>query len=376
MDSLSPSTVLVVDDHEASQQLTLQTLEAQGYRVLLAGGVEQAAELFLQQPPDLLLIDTKAPGLAGVSICERLRALPGGTSTPVIFLTASHDLGFFDLAQQAGADDFLLKPVGAAELAMRVRTLVRMRQLARELDEHFQTVRAQRDALMRLQLQKEQLTNFLVHDLKNPINTIGLHTALLLRARGLPADLRESVDSIRTETRRLTRLVLNLLDLSKGEEGQLTPQLAPCDINALCQEVCELHRALSSERGLRIEARTALGAPVLPADADLLRRILENLIDNALRYAPPESAITISTEAAGDDHVLLKVADQGPGIPAPMREQIFEKYVQLSPDEASSRTGRGLGLQFCRMAAEAHRGAIWVDPTTPGATFCVKLPRG
>jgi signal transduction histidine kinase len=112
----------------------------------------------------------------------------------------------------------------------------------------------------------------------------------------------------------------------------------------------------------------------LGADHDLLRRVLENLLDNALRYAPKGSRIAVSA-LAHEGEVELRVADEGQGVPADLREGIFERFAQLESGQRSApRTGRGLGLTFCRLAVEAQGGRIYVEDGTPGAIFCIRLP--
>ena len=112
------------------------------------------------------------------------------------------------------------------------------------------------------------------------------------------------------------------------------------------------------------------------ADRSLIRRVAENLIDNALKYTPPETTIWLQTRAGPDGSAELRVRDDGPGIPVANRVKIFEKYVQLDdPSTAGARNGRGLGLAFCRLAVTLHGGEIWVEDNAPrGASFRVRLP--
>ncbi|HTQ06810.1 MAG TPA: ATP-binding protein, partial [Polyangiaceae bacterium] len=124
-----------------------------------------------------------------------------------------------------------------------------------------------------------------------------------------------------------------------------------------------------------VTLKCELGATSVKADPDLLRRVLENLLDNALRHAPEESTVTL-TAAERDGEFEIRVADQGSGVPAAMRERIFDPFVQVeSKDRSVTRSGRGLGLAFCRLAVEAHGGRLWVEDGAPGAVFCVRLPR-
>ena len=165
---------------------------------------EEGIRAFETEQPDCVLLDVRMPGIDGFAVCARIRALPGGAETPIVFLTALRDVDTFDRALRAGGDDFLTKPVRPTELVVRVQAALELRRMSAELREHYELVRKQRDDLMRLQLQKERLTAFVVHDLKNPVNSMDLHAQVLLRDPELPASARESVQHIR-ERRALAR---------------------------------------------------------------------------------------------------------------------------------------------------------------------------
>jgi two-component system, sensor histidine kinase and response regulator len=374
----SRAKVLVVDDNESNRILAEETLLAEGYDVVLARTGEEAIELFKRLAPDLVLLDVHMPGLDGFATCAHIRDSPAGAATPIVFLTASRDLETFDRASRAGADDFLTKPLRPAELCARVATLLRIRRLSSELTEHFKVVRKQRDDLVRIQLQKEQLLSFVVHDLKNPVTSIELYASMLSGDKRLPGDARESASWVLREASNLKRLLLNLLDIGKADDGKLEPVRAPFDLGALVESVVIGAGARASERDQHIETRVPSARIVLEADADLVRRVLENLLDNALRYAPRHGRISLTVEREEGLSVLLRVADSGPGISESMRERIFDRYVQLEAGVTphDTRVGRGLGLTFCRMAVEAHGGTIWIDPHAEGTVFCVRLPNG
>jgi signal transduction histidine kinase len=105
-----------------------------------------------------------------------------------------------------------------------------------------------------------------------------------------------------------------------------------------------------------------------------LRRVLENLLDNALRHAPEESTVRLSA-VSRPDAVEIRISDTGPGIPPDKREKIFDRFVQVdAAGRPLTRSGRGLGLAFCRLAVQAHGGRIWAEDGAPGAVFCVSLP--
>jgi signal transduction histidine kinase len=213
---------------------------------------------------------------------------------------------------------------------------------------------------------------FVVHDLKNPVNSMDLQAQILLRDRTLSEPARAAASQIRSEARQLGRMIVNLLDLSKADEGKLAPRIARVDLRALVDGVLGELRISAQARD--VELRSNVGVQHVNADEDLLRRTLANLVENAIRHSPHGGAVTVDWTAEGDT-TTLRVTDTGDGVPSEMRERIFDPFLQIeSTDRSVNRSGRGLGLTFCRLAVEAHGGRIWVEEGAPGAIFCVKLP--
>lgn len=362
--------VLVIDDTEQNRALAEAILEDEGMEAILAAGGEEGLRAFEREHPDCVLLDLRMPGLDGFAVFERLRALPGGKETPVIFLTAHRDIETFDRALRAGGDDFLTLPFQPHELAARVRTALQLRKLGAEVQSLYELVRKQRDDLLRHELQKARLMAFVVHDLKNPVNTIDLLAQLLARDKGDPEGVHESAGMIRSAVRHMSRLIQNLLDLSKSDEGKLVPVVEEIDAPALVAEALAQVQLLADEK--RVTLTSTVELATLRGDRDLLDRVLENLVENAVRHAPEGSRVLL-TLRAGEGHVELRVEDEGPGIPEALRAQIFEPFFQIS-EATGPRTGRGLGLSFCKCAVEAHGGTISAAPAKKGAVICVRLP--
>jgi signal transduction histidine kinase len=362
--------VLVADDNAENRAVARATLEDEGYEVVLANDGEQAVAAFAARVPDCVLLDIKMPKLDGIGACRQLRALPGGADVPVVFLTAQRDVETFDRAQLAGGDDFMTKPYRPTELLVRVEAALRLRRMASERNDLYAQVKHQRDDLQRLQLQKEQLAAFLVHDLKNPVNGIELQAEVVRRDPGATERSRRAAGRIQDETRALMRMITNLLDISKADEGRLVPARGEIDLSALIAEVIEAMRARAEGAGVALVSD--LRVATLRADHDLVRRTLENLVDNAIRHAPEESVVRLEAVRT-DGATELRVADAGRGVPADQREQVFERFVQAA-DGAGGRTNRGLGLAFCKLVVEAHGGGIQIEDANPGAIFCVSLP--
>src|SRR5579864_3411142 len=121
--------ILVVDDNELNRSLARSTLEDEGYEVVVAAGGADGIDAFLRELPDCVLLDVRMPGVDGFAVCERIRALPHGSETPIVFLTALRDVDTFDRALRAGGDDFLAKPIRPTELVVRVQSALKLRRL-------------------------------------------------------------------------------------------------------------------------------------------------------------------------------------------------------------------------------------------------------
>lgn len=366
-------TVLVVDDNEANRTLARHTLEDEGFRVVLASDGAAGVEAFAREHPQCVLLDVRMQGMDGFATYEKIRALPNGAETPIAFLTALRDVDTFDRAIRLGGTDFLTKPVQPTELVLRVQAMLKLRRLSAELRDHYELMKSQRDAMQRLQLQKERLMAFVVHDLKNPVSSMDLHAQFLLREKGLPDSVRDAARQMRADAAQLTRMISNLLDLSRADEGLLEPRRAPIDLGALSAAVAAELEMQARSRDVSLSCE--VGSVTIEADESLVRRLVANLVENAIRHSPTKSTVTLSA-TAGDDGVTLRVADEGSGVPEAMRERIFDAFVQAeaASERRPSRVGHGLGLAFCKAAAVAHGGEIWVAPSTEGATFAVRFP--
>ena len=366
-------TVLVVDDNEGNRALASAALEDEGYDVVLAASGTEGIAQFEATRPDCILLDVRMPDISGMEVCARIRAMPSGSETPIVFLTALRDVDTFDQALLAGADDFLTKPVRPSELALRVKAALKLREASAERGELHELLRKQRDDMLRAILEKERLTAFLVHDLKNPVTGMAMAADLIAHDPTASARMREAATRIRSHADSLQHMIMNLLDLSKGDEGRLVAVRKPLDLSVLVRDVVRAFEVRAAAGGVLIE--TSLELTQISADETLLRRVLENLLENAIRHAPRASAVSIAA-VRGERKVVFRVTDAGPGVAPDLRSRIFDRYYRAEADERSNRGGRGLGLAFCKLAVEAHGGAIGVADANPGSTFWVEIPDG
>jgi two-component system sensor histidine kinase/response regulator len=361
----SSATILVIDDSADNRLMMATALEGDGYRVVLADGGEVGISAFARARPDCVLLDVVMPGTDGLATCVRIRALPGGADVPIVFVTALRDVETFDRAVDAGGDDFLTKPFRRAELMSRVSVALSLGRLTAERNSLYALVRKQRDELVRLQLQKEQIATFLVHDLKAPVNGIALVAERVLRDHDATEPSREAAAKIRDDARVLARMITTLLDLARSDEAELSLDRSPVDLEGLIGGVVDELAIRAHAAGVSLSADVE--TITVSIDHELVRRVFENLIDNAIRHAPEGSTIFV-TARPSDDGIELRVTDAGPGVAADLRERVFERFVQVGH---KPRSTHGLGLAFCKLAVEAHGGRIWIEDGSPGATFCV-----
>ncbi len=358
--------ILVVDDDALARRSLRAMLERAHYQVETAEGGAEALELLSIFEPDLVLLDIRMPGVDGLETCRRIRAMPNGDLLPIIFLTAEESQEVHAEAFRAKGDDFLRKPVLSAELIVRIRSLMRLKRLQAE-------IQAERDTLIELQKQREQLFEFIVHDLKNPLSTIQVGLELLHGREDNPPSAQQQLHRLCDTAHYMGRMIQNILDIGRAEQMGLELHKSRIGLSAwiphLLQELETQARRKSHE--LTWDCPEHLE---VEADPDFLRRLLLNLVDNALKYSPPGSRTNIQARTA-ENGVRLEVRDQGRGIPEHMREHVFGKFVRLEEEGAKTRSSSGLGLAFCQLVAEAHEGRIWIEENEPsGSVFILELP--
>ena len=365
----SSARILVVDDNAENRALAQATLEDEGYQVELANTGAAGIEAFSHSRPDCILLDVRMPGIDGLAACTQIRALPGGEQVAIVFVTAQREVETFDRAVAAGGDDFLTKPFRPSELVVRVQAALRARVLAGERSDLYKEIKRQRDALQRIQLHREQLAGFLVHDFKNPVGAIELQALRVLRDPEASERSRNAANAIRDEARRLLRMILNLLDLSKADEEGLAPAPQVLDPNLLVAAVLEELRPRAAESKVILIADVCTTR--VKVDPDLATRVLANLVENAIRHSPEGLAVTVTVEAVVDG-TRWRIRDAGRGVSEDQRAQVFARFETVG----SAGDNRGLGLAFCKVAVEAHGGRIWIEDGGPGAVFCVSFLHG
>jgi K+-sensing histidine kinase KdpD len=234
-----------------------------------------------------------------------------------------------------------------------------------------------------LEAAREQLSSMIVHDLRSPLTAVTTGLKLLRDVVPVDSDYRAIVETTTDASRRAIRKLLSrvdsLLDISRMESGRMALETDISELATLADNVSVELSPLAHELEVRIEAELDDHVPLLNIDADKVERVLLNLVDNAMKYAPAGSTVTMraypaGTRGAPKGFVRVEVADRGPGIPPEYKESLFERFVQVEGRQ-KVRRGVGLGLTFCKLVAEAHGGHIWIeDNPGGGSVFAFTLP--
>ena len=268
-------------------------------------------------------------------------------------------------AFHVGGVDYITKPFQIDEIEARVRTHLELRRQKRELQANYERLRE-------LEELRDGLVHMIVHDMRSPLAVFSI--AVEVMGDALPktdANLVEMVTAARQSSKNLSRMISDLLDISRLESSQMPLHPTQGDLVALAQETRESSSALCEGHCIVVED----SEPVLATyDAELIGRVLGNLIGNALKFVPKDGEIRLSVRRE-DQHARVAVIDHGAGIAPEFHRKIFDKFSQVEIRKA--RRGVGLGLAFCKLAVEAHGGQIGViSEPGQGSTFWFTLPLG
>jgi len=354
--------ILVVDDEPLNRNLLRAYFGGSGHVVVEASGGEDALVAAEDEPPDLVLLDVMMPGMDGFEVTRQLKAMFSDVFLPVILVTALDDRESRVTGLAAGADEFLTKPIDREELLTRAGNLLALR--ARDLELQRRNIE-----LAELHRFQDETMSMLVHDLKSPLSVILASVDYLMNLPEIAGEPRDALDDCRQAGARIARLVSNILETAHAESGRLVPKHQSIELERLVADVIAPRRTMLERRGVTLEID--VGELRVEVDRDLIARVVENLVENALRFTPPGGRMRVWAQPKSDV-VEVRVGNSGAAIPAASRPLVFEKFTQVWD---SRRGGIGLGLYFCRLAVEAHGGRIWIedDPVLP-TVFAMSLP--
>ncbi|VXD23144.1 Response regulator receiver signal transduction histidine kinase [Planktothrix serta PCC 8927] len=368
--SKSNDRILAVDDSPDNLFLIEAILAEEGYEVACKSDGSSALAAIETDPPDLVLLDVMMPGIDGYEVTRRIRTNPHLPFIPILLITA-HDHSSVVEGLDAGADDFIRKPVEVDELLARVRSLLRLKHSI--------------DQQMAMSRQREDFVSRLTHDLRTPLVAADRMLNLFLQGvlGDIPPTMQAAITSMINSNQNLLQMVNTLLEVYRYEAGRKTLTFSSFDFGKLIQEVLQELTPLSQDKELSIKFNPAkdclADSPIIIGDPLEIRRVVTNLVGNAIKFTDM-GAVEIRLhriEALLDPNnqsekgVILEVEDSGIGMSPEDQAIIFERFRQGN----NKRSGSGLGLHLVSRIVEAHRGTIQVQSQIgQGSLFTVYLP--
>jgi signal transduction histidine kinase len=376
---MAKKTVLIVDDEARNIKLLKAYLMADQYEILEALNGEEALEIVADSNPDIVLLDVMMPGIDGFEVCKRLKQDENTQMVPVIMVTALMEKEYRIKALEAGADDFLSKPVDRTEVLVRVKSLLRIKSYHDDLLKSYQDIADKNDRLQELDRMKEGLTHMVIHDLNNPFMAISGSLELLLMDREIfPESQIETLEKCIDYCKDIRRLIQGLLDIHKMEKGKLQPNKEMTDPVELIDGVMEQFLPNIEKKQIELCLPKSKNKLFVGLDRELIQRVVANLVNNAIRHTPDAGRIEIEVDSLlSNGNLCVSIKDNGSGLEPEYHQKIFDKFEQINLKQKGVGGGTsGLGLAFCRLAVEAHGGRIWVE--TPeknqGCVFKFTIP--
>lgn len=359
------ATILIVDDEQSARDVLRGFLATEPYNLLFASHAAEMFSVLEAVAPDVILLDVMLPDVDGFDVCSQVKADPRWKHIPIILVTALEGEKNFEKGYEAGADDFLHKPINDYELRVRVRSMLRIKR--------------QYDQLQNSLRMREDLSNMMVHDMRTPLTSIIGYSTLLKMRQQLSTEDKRNVDLIAHQARRLDSFLNDMLMVAKQEQtGEMMVDLHPISTRVLAKAIESTHYFTAESRRITLDIIQKSPEAEILADGNLLQRVIDNLLSNALKFSPAGGVVTVTLDtftppSADRPHLRLTVADNGPGIPPDAKARIFDKFEVIAMRQR--RVPQiGLGLVFCRLAVEAHNGRIWVENNHPtGSIFTVEL---
>src|ERR1700716_3959644 len=372
-----PEVILVADDVPANVELLIDQLNSLGYETITAVDGPSAVAAAFEQHPDLCILDVSMPAgdlgvddrSAGFEVCRRIKRDPRTSLIPVIFVTALNDTSDRVRGIEAGGDDFLTKPHNRLVLGARVRSLLKLKAATDALEDSLRKLR-ERERV------RDDLMKMIVHDSKTPLTSV-LATLEMLSDGDfgqVTTPQKVAIGDVESKSEDMLALIDDILEGARIEETNITLALAPMAPGALLAELVHEWAHRFQQEKTTVSVSVADDAPVFTGDKGLIKRVFSNLIQNAVTHSSSPVHLELNARRAGHG-VLFTVSDNGPGIPPEYHEVIFRKFGQVEMPRTPRTRSSGLGLTFCKLVVERHRGRIWVKSAEgKGSSFYIELP--
>jgi two-component system, sensor histidine kinase and response regulator len=371
MTDAQSATVLIVDDNPTNLSVLMAFLQEAGYTILVSTDGNSALERADYAQPDIILLDVLMPDIDGFETCRRLKAQATTADIPVIFMTALTETDDKLSGFEAGAVDYITKPLNRDEVLARVETHLKIDRQRREISALRERDRQNYE---RLSAMKDEFVHAATHDLRNPLTVITYKAYFLEKLCDSSDDkVRKHLDGIKQSIVKMRELIADMLDIARIETGNgLNRQ--PVALDDYLRGLLVDLSLVASEKDIELHCLPPDTLPTMQLDTALMGRALTNLVENAIKYTPAGGTVSVHA-VSSSDHVRLSISDTGMGIPTDDLPHIFDKFYRSQHAAHQEQEGTGLGLAITKSIVEQHDGTISVDSRLgEGTTFTIHLP--
>ncbi len=375
--------LLLVADDNPDMRAYLKRLLSGLYRVVVATDGAEALDKAERLHPALILTDVMMPRMSGNDLLKAVRGHERLRSVPIIFLTAKAGSEARIESLEAGANDYVSKPFHEEELLARINNQLRMRAQEKEIEARtieLERLNRQLEAvnatLREVNQRKSEFVSIVSHDLRSPMAAIQGYVDNM--QEGLAGGLSEKqgyyLTRMKANIERVTRMINDLLNLTKIETGQIEIRLQSVSMGELIDHLLEGVEPTAHQKHLKLKARYEPGLPAVQCDPDKVTQILTNLIQNAIKFTASDGEVRVEVETSEGQFMRICVADTGCGIPSSELHRVFDKFYRGSSAQSEVR-GTGLGLAIAKHLVELQHGTIWVESRPgEGTRFFFTLP--
>lgn len=354
--------ILITDDNPTNIILLDRVLQRMGYYISHAETGEETIRLVENEEFDLVLLDIMLPGMSGYEVLDWIRQRYSLEGLPVILISALTDESNIIEGLEMGANDYITKPINVDVVQLRVETQLKIKKA-------FEDKAYVAKQLHKTNDMQNRLMHIASHDLKNPINNVTMALQLLEYKFGEDDLLRVAVEQLA----KMEDIIREFLEQELLENDHLHIETVALQYGDVLNNVLTYYQQSATAKGITIDAQ--LTDEWIIGDASRLEQVLNNLISNAIKYATPNTTVTIS-DSFNEDRGRLHIRNVGEPIPANEMSLLFQPFSKLSTRPTAGEHSSGLGLWIVQQMMEAQQGTVGINPQiTDGAEFWIELPR-